>query len=187
MLAGPSGIGKTYISKKLIELKPADFRHANIVTTRPKRTNEEHVAINRIFVSSEEYKKLKNEGSFFIDESFAGYNYGYRKQDFTSKNYNTLVDVSPCFLRNLSTTNTLFVGLSCSQDFLTKIEQRMTQRRDTTEIIKNRLPFVKRDLDDIERYSGFINNFGKVFNIADDREADEKIIPWILGNVPTGN
>ena len=62
VVSGPSGVGKSSISRKVIETIP-DLRLSISCTTRPPRPGEEH-GREYWFVSEDEFRRMKDEEAF---------------------------------------------------------------------------------------------------------------------------
>jgi len=74
IISGPSGAGKsTLIDDVLTELD--GFVRSTSVTTRPKRKDEKE-GKKYIFLSEEEFKKLKSSKNLLECASYCGFNYG---------------------------------------------------------------------------------------------------------------
>lgn len=184
VLSGPSGIGKTYLSKLLLTNYPSLFEHAKVYTTRPRRHNDDVTAINRVFVSLEKYTKLEKAGEFIIDELFAGYRYGYKKQDLIPVDKHLLVDISPWALRTLQPNNhTVIIGLLPKNKPQHFLNQRMILRGDIASIRRARMPFIIKDVDDLKTHEKFINQHGKLFEISDNETIPNEVYRWITGQL----
>lgn len=181
IIAGPSGVGKTFLSKEMILKYPNRFEHAPVYVTRPRRENEERIAIGRVFLSGSDYSRHQQNNEFLIEEYFAKNNYGYTAESFTPTNKNLLVDVSPnLLLKTLDfCINPVIILLQPSEEFLSSIEERLVSRGDSSQIIKDRRSYIKRDTDDINSFKMPHSVRGKTFIIKDDATIPNIVIPWI--------
>jgi guanylate kinase len=77
LLSGPSGVGKTTIVKRLLELSPVPLRKAVSATTRPPRAGEVD-GESYYFLSQEEFDRRREAGEFLecAEVHHSGYWYG---------------------------------------------------------------------------------------------------------------
>jgi guanylate kinase len=73
VVSGPSGVGKSTVCKRLCERVPAEFSVS--VTTRNRRTNEEH-ARDYHYISPEEFARLRDSGGLLETAEVYGHWYG---------------------------------------------------------------------------------------------------------------
>jgi len=180
VLTGPSAVGKSYTAQKLVRMFPDDFAYACVHTTRPKRVVENR-SDERVFVSDDEFRAMIADDMFFLYEDFANYLYGYSHSSLSPSDKHLLVDVSPCFLPKFADRgNTLVIGLQPPSDFAELLEKRMLGRGDSSKIRAARHPFIRRDIQDLEKMEPFVNQRGKLFRIQDNRTIPEQVIPWAV-------
>lgn len=95
-LAGVTGVGKSYFKDKIVE--KLNFEKLKIITTRKIRAYEKNND-DKIFVTPEEFKLLKDSNVFAYDFNMLGNMYAYSNEAlFSDKNtvfelhYNTIFD-----------------------------------------------------------------------------------------------
>lgn len=76
--SGPSGIGKGFIKKRLVQVYPY-IEELKWLTTRPLRLNEKYG--NRIHVSLPRFNKLLELDKLTLVQDLYGHRYGLRKKD----------------------------------------------------------------------------------------------------------
>ena len=181
VLVAPSGLGKTFLAKSLIDMYPGLFEHAPVYVTREKRDHEERIAIGRVFLSLGEFKKSSDNSEFLLQEFFANYYYGYKKDSFVPKAKHLLVDVSPGLINSsISMYNKpIIVGLYPSEAIKTILLDRLVSRGDSPKIIKERKPYIARDLAEMSKLHNIQRIPTRVFTIYDDSTIPEQVIPWI--------
>lgn len=96
-LAGVTGVGKSYFKDEIVE--KLNFEKLKIITTRKIRNNEKNNN-DKIFVTQDEFKALKNSNVFAYDFNMLGNMYAYPSEAlFSDKNtvfelhYNTIYDL----------------------------------------------------------------------------------------------
>jgi guanylate kinase len=169
VIVGPSGVGKSFLTKRLIENYP--FKLVLSTTTRSIRPGEvQNVDMN--FVSEEEYDELENDGDMFMSNSFLNARYGYRRSFIEGiKNegkipvaivYSTVVDQ---FYREFPESFGIFLYPS-NPDLL---KYRMKNRGDTDETIERRMLAMQQEVD---AYEGIAYRFlQKKIDISNDSDA----------------
>ena len=87
-LAGVTGIGKSYYKDKIVE--KLGFEKIKIVTTRPPRIGEKNNE-DKIFVTYDEFKILRDTGKIAYEFNLLGNTYAYTYEDIYS-NKNRVVE-----------------------------------------------------------------------------------------------
>lgn len=93
-ISGPSGAGKDYLSKQMIE--KLGLERVAMVTTRPARPEGEE----KNCISQDEYNKLLEDGKLVGDHENKGYRYAYNIEDLT-KVSNAIIELNPVYQSNL--------------------------------------------------------------------------------------
>lgn len=93
-ISGPSGAGKDYLSKQMIE--KLGLERVAMVTTRPARPEGEE----KICISQDEYNKLLENGKLVGDHENKGYRYGYNIEDLT-KVSKAIIELNPVYQSHL--------------------------------------------------------------------------------------
>jgi guanylate kinase len=139
IISGPSGVGKTYLEKHLIQYH--NFKRIQSTTTRPIRPGEVH-GVDYNFITEQQYKQLEKQNRFITSSNHLNAWYAYEKSlvDEIIKENKTPVSVIvptvvPQFLSVYPTTIAIYLK-PISNDLL---EKRMRQRGDSTEKIMERL------------------------------------------------
>lgn len=183
IIAGPSGVGKTYLAHSLLQQSPELFTQGQLYTTRRLRPGEH--SPDRIFVSDEEFAAKQQAGDFFIAERFHGHWYGYPQELLQSEGEGYIVvNAWPALIPQFqSLQNILMVGLTVDVDRnLDLLEQRMSDRGYTAKQMKERLLLIRRDIADLAAQTERINGNGRVFLVKDNSTIPDEIIPWVLAS-----
>jgi guanylate kinase/inosine/xanthosine triphosphate pyrophosphatase family protein len=103
-VSGPSGSGKSTTIRTLLKMLP-NSKTAPTVTTRQKRKSDKPG--ERIFVTTEQFKKMSAAGELIaVQLQHSGNYYGRRKEDFEDASY-VIVDVS---LKGVNQIKSVFPG-----------------------------------------------------------------------------
>ena len=181
ILAGPSGVGKTFLASLLIDKYPLLFEHAPVYVTRDKRKNEEKIAIGRVFQTVPAFKQSLENSEFLIHEYFAQNYYGYKEDSFKPTGKYLLVDVSPYLLQYalVHCVDPIVIILQPSENLQSLLVDRLKSRGDSQKVIEERKSFILRDISDIEMIKLQASVEGKIFSIEDNSTIPINIIPWI--------
>ncbi|MFZ1361620.1 MAG: guanylate kinase [Candidatus Nanopelagicales bacterium] len=79
VVAGPSGVGKSTVVRRIVELDP-EVHLSVSATTRTKREGEVD-GIDYFFMNADDFAKLREEGGFLESAQFAGNSYGTPKRE----------------------------------------------------------------------------------------------------------
>lgn len=93
-ISGPSGAGKDYLSKQMIE--KLGLERVAMVTTRPARPEGEE----KICISQDKYNQLVAAGKLVGDHENKGYRYGYNIDDLT-KVSKAIIELNPVYQSHL--------------------------------------------------------------------------------------
>jgi len=178
VVAGPSGIGKTYLAQQLLNRYGNQVEQAQLFTTRQPRPNE--VLPDRIFISEEEFLKRQQAGDFIISDVFHNNHYGYTQASITPVSGHLIVNAWPALLPQFThLPNVYFVGLTLDSKKLNLLKKRMLARGDSEEKANQRLPIIKKDLADLKKLEKLVTGNGKLFTVEDDKTLPDQVIPWI--------
>lgn len=178
VIAGPSGVGKTYLAQQLLKLFPSKFASVKLYTTRSPR--EDEAKVDRIFVSAAKFRELDAKGKFFIAEKFHNNWYGFKKSDLLPGKKYLIVNAWPALLpRFKNLQNVYFVGLIVSKNHLDILQRRMIRRGDSPAKVSERIPLIKKDISDLLLHEDLVNRSGKMFMIENDQTIHDAVIPWI--------
>jgi guanylate kinase len=139
IISGPSGIGKTYLEKHLIENH--NFKRIMSTTTRQPREGEENM-VDYHFVSETHYKVIESSGGFITSSNHLNAWYGFEKnlvEEIQNEKKVPITIVIPTivspFLNNYPDTHAIYLQPH-SMELTIK---RMKLRGDSDEKIKHRV------------------------------------------------
>lgn len=182
IVAGPSAVGKTYLAEQLIKTYGRHFEVGKLFTTRQPRPGEK--IADRVFLSDDDFEAKKRKGEFLIHDSFSGNQYAYPRDVLKPNRKHVIVNAWPNLIPNfLDLPDFLIVGLNVNQDDISLLKKRMQQRGDSEAIIRQRIEFIKRDISDLDKLSGQVNNYGKIFHVKDNQTVHAEVLPWLLKTV----
>jgi guanylate kinase len=172
LIAGPSGVGKTYIADRLLSEYDA-FEWLLSTSNRPRRPTDQ-VGRDYDLVREEEYRAIAASGDFFMDEIF-GRHYGYRRSQIESilargkvplaLVYTPVVDQ---FIAQNPGTHALFLE-PVDLDLLKK---RMINRGEDAATVTKRMAGIVDELDAFKRHRAL---FADVIQVKDNTAAQEVI------------
>lgn len=93
-ISGPSGAGKDYLSKQMIE--KLGLERVAMVTTRPARPEGEE----KICIGQDEYNKLLEDGKLVGDHENKGFRYAYNIDDLTNVS-KAIIELNPVYQSHL--------------------------------------------------------------------------------------
>jgi len=179
IIAGPSGVGKTYLANTLLERYPDSFIVPNLVTTRSRRPGE--VLVDRQCVSKETFDVMRANGDFTIAQEFNSNWYGFPRDMLVPKDRHVVANAWPALVPEFAELpNIVFVGLRATPDNQVLLRERMLRRGDSQMVVAERMIRVKIDLDDLEVVRDTIAQRGRIFTVDDDTTIPEQVIPWIV-------
>lgn len=178
VITGPSGVGKSHLAHLLDQLHPGHFGLVKLFSTRQPRSNEQFV--DRIFITPQEFAAKQENSEFVFDGSFAGNQYGYAAAALNPGAKHLIVNAWPAFIPKFSVLpNVILLGLTIEPESLPMLKRRMVGRGDSLAEVTDRLPFIQRDIRDLNHLKAVIQQQGDVFTIKDDQTIPESVIPWL--------
>ena len=163
-LVGMSGSGKTTIAKKLVE--SYDFVQPKTYTDRQPRDKEE----NYNFVSSEEFKQLKNSGNILESTVYAGHNYGSSAESIKSAieaGKSVVLPVDICGALALKThfknVVTIFVDRD-KKDVITSVLERNCSNEDKA----NRIMSIDAEIKNANICDYVLENNGEIDDVMEE-------------------
>ena len=184
VVTGPSAVGKTYLADLLISEYAHKIAAAKVVTTRLPRPGE--TGTDRIFVSAEEYERMKNSGEFIVHGAFGGNNYGYTAPalDTSLAKKSIVVNTWPAMIPAFEKIEgVVIVGLSVDTAHLPLLEKRLSERSETVDVYEKRKVLIRQDIAIMAKYQTNIASNGKTFYISDDTSIQADVLPYILSNI----
>jgi len=183
VLCGPSGVGKSTLLKKMLEVYKQYFGFSVSHTTRQPRPGEEDGKAYH-FVTKESMQAAIDQGEFIEHAVFAGNMYGTSKaavEAVRSKGLICILDIDVQGVKSIKKTdlksNYVFVKPPC----LEVLEERLKDRgTETEESLVKRLAAAKQDLE----YGEAPGNFDIVIE-NDNLEAAYSILDEYLHKVYT--
>lgn len=173
LIAGPSGVGKTYIADRLLSEYDA-FEWLLSTSNRPRRPSDQ-VGRDYDLVSEEKYRAIAASGDFFMDNEIFGRRYGYRRSHIGSilsrgkiplaLVYTPVVDQ---FIAQNLGTHALFL----EPVDLHLLKQRMINRGEDAATVAKRMAGIVDELDAFKRHRAL---FADVIQVKDNTAAQEVI------------
>lgn len=182
-IAGVTGIGKSYYKDKIV--KELNFEKVKIITTREIRKNEKN-NIDKIFITKEELKKLKEEGKIAYEFEYLGNTYAYTKEDFFSNknmvfeiHYTTIFDLYKV-CPNLNSIYLLPTDIE-----IPKI--KMKERNLKPEVEKDRLLEIEEHYKKIITDEKLRNRFDYIIYNLYNKKTDEEVINIVKKMIKNNN
>jgi guanylate kinase len=154
IISGPSGVGKTFIIKKIIKLNP-DFKRVITCTTRKKRQNEKH-GQDYYFLSKKQFEeKIKNKEFFewaVVHENY----YGSLKKEI-KKNISLIMNIDFQGMLQIKKKKIKAIFIFIKPKSLNELKNRIKKRGKTKEKdLKIRLDNVKNKIQQAKKYYDYI-------------------------------
>lgn len=171
VISGPSGVGKSTVVKKVMEMYP-NLHFSVSATTRPMRPGEVD-GKNYYFVNHEDFQKMIDGGHLLEYAQYVGNYYGTPEAPINEslKNGNDiLLDVEVQGALNIKKKRPDAILIFMVAPSFAEIEKRLNGRGDTApELIKERLTRAKWEYSQADQYDYLVVND----NV--DKAADEII------------
>lgn len=178
VIAGPSGIGKSYLMQQLQSRYPDKFVIPKLLSTRAPRPGEQ--AIDRQFISQKQFASRVVRDEFVWHDIFYGNRYGYTHEAVQPKDKHTLINALPPMVEQFATLpEVVMLGLTVAPENFGLIEQRLRIRGDPPEAVRKRLDALEKDVQLMAATKASILQHGKLFEISDDTSAQE-VIDWLV-------
>jgi guanylate kinase len=179
VITGPSGVGKSFLTSKLIADYPNLFAYAPVVTTRPRRPGENEP--DREFISKSQYLKQKVAGDFRLSGDFLGYSYAYKNSYFEGRKTNMITNTWTDFVDNfLEDDKIIVVALQPAENMLAQIKDRVKARPETMDVITDRLRKIDLEYANLNNLRPQIEESGLFIIIDNDETLSKEVIPKIL-------
>ncbi len=174
VISGPSGVGKSTVVKKVMEMYP-NLHFSVSATTRPMRPGEVD-GKNYYFVDHEAFQKMIDDGHLLEYAQYVGNYYGTPEAPINEslKNGNDiLLDVDLQGALNIKKKRPDAILIFMVAPSFAEIEKRLNGRGDTApELIKERLTRAKWEYSQADQYDYLVVN-------EDVEKASEEIISII--------
>ena len=140
-ITGPSGAGKTTVTRKLFEDEQRRFARINTYTTRPLREQSEAQRQYK-FVSAEDYAAMQRKHEFVVSTEFCGNMYGITHNDvygIIDSHRDLLIDTiaDPLQLKNIFGNRILIIYLTAKSNAI--MAERVKQRSTSEDDLKTRI------------------------------------------------
>jgi guanylate kinase len=160
VLSGPSGVGKTTICNRLLQLR-TDLRYSISATSRPKRKVEEN-GREYIFLTKREFRDWIRDSRFAEYAEVYGHYYGTPKKPLDEtlrKGLHVLMDVDVQGAKSLMKAYPHGIYVFIVPPDLAELERRLKQRNtDEHEVIESRLARALEELEYKNDYRYVIEN-----------------------------
>lgn len=184
VFVGPSAVGKSYIAEQLRLRYPHLFAQPKLYTTRAPRGGEE--SSDRIFVNTDNFASMVDQGSFVVHGDFGGNRYGYTADSVYPTDRHLLINTWPALIPQFCTLSQgVIIGMHPPRDWEPLLTARMHARGDTSDTIIRRLDAIRQDIDDLNTHTALVEGQGKMFMIEDDTTVHDILIPWVLREMST--
>lgn len=162
-ISGPSGVGKTVLSQKMIEANAHELSFSISTTTRNKRENEVN-GMDYNFISKEEFETRIKENKFAeYVKSFGANYYGTEKEQIYNnilKKKNVIFDIDAKGVMQIQKNIKLpILKIFILPPSYEELKNRLINRnKETEELIKERLERFSTEIKDLSIYDYVLIN-----------------------------
>ena len=159
VVSGSSGVGKSTVLKRVIELR-SDLRFSVSATTRHPRPSETD-GVEYYFVSHDEFQNMIEQDQFIEYDAHMGNYYGTPVDQLEEKlaSGSVLLDIEPVGAFNVQAKRPDAVLIFIAPPSMEELEQRMRGRGDTSEDqMRIRLERAKWEMEQSHRYHYVVIN-----------------------------
>lgn len=174
-LSGVTGIGKSFFKNQII--KELGFKNLVIRTTRKKRENEVN-NIDKLFLSDEEFEKLKKKGKLSVDFEFLGNKYAY-DTDSIHSNENQVTEVHYSTIYNFKENAKDVFAIYMIPKDLEKAKEELRKRKLSPEVEKNRLKEIDEHVKEFSENKNLQKQFDYIFVNNFDEKSKEELLSVI--------
>ncbi len=150
VFSGPSGVGKSTIIKKILEIFPEKFEFSISTTTRPRKKGEQH-GREYYFVTREEFERMIKENQLVEYQEIYGNYYGTTKKEIErilNSGKNVIMDIDVYGKVNFDKVYPDNIGIFIEPPSIEELKNRLIKRgRDTIEEIEKRLEISKKEIE----------------------------------------
>ena len=159
VVSGSSGVGKSTVLKRVIELR-SDLRFSVSATTRHPRPSETD-GVEYYFVSHDEFQNMIEQDQFIEYDAHMGNYYGTPVDQLEEKlaSGSVLLDIEPVGAFNVQAKRPDAVLIFIAPPSMEELEQRLRGRGDTSEDqMRIRLERAKWEMEQSHRYHYVVIN-----------------------------
>lgn len=174
VVAGPSGVGKSTVVRKAVELAPEVWLSVS-ATTRSPRPGERD-GVDYLFLSSEEFATLRDQGGFLESADFAGNRYGTPRESVANrlaKGVDVLLEIDLQGVRQVSQAmpeaSTVFIAPPSWEVLRDRLTSRGTEDEAS---VARRLAVAREELAAQDEFDSVIVN-------ADVEQAARQLLAWV--------
>ncbi len=177
-LSGVTGVGKSYFKKEI--QKRLEINQQVIITTRKKREDEIE-GVDKIFVSDQEFERLKEQGDIIVTFEFLGNKYGYSTKDMQAID-NSIVELHYSIIYQLKkeVKNTFSIYMIPKDIEIAK--EQLRKRNLPKEIEKCRLKEIEDHMNNFIENQELRNQFDYILYNDYTQKSVEKVIEVIKKN-----
>lgn len=173
LIAGPSGVGKTFIADRLLS-EYAAFEWLLSTSNRPVRPSDQ-VGRDYDLVGEDDYRAIAASGDFFMDNEIFGFRYGYRRshiQAILARGKIPLALVYTPVVDQFIVQNPGTHAMFLDPVDLTLLKQRMIDRGENEATIAKRMAGIANEL---AAFASHRSLFADVVRVKDNTAAQEAI------------
>ncbi len=174
VVAGPSGVGKSTVVRKAIELDPAVWLSVSATTRQPRPG--EHDGVDYLFLTDEQFQALSDEHGFLESASFAGNRYGTPRESvakYLEEGTDVLLEIDLQGVRQVRAAMPAATTVFIAPPSWEILRDRLTSRGTEDEAS------VARRLDAARRELAAQNEFDSVIINADVEQAAKQLLAWV--------
>merc|ERR1711977_108386 len=155
IVAGPSGVGKSTLLRRLLQEHPDRFGFSVSHTTRDPRPGEEN-GVHYHFVTESTFEELIKENQFIEHAIYNNHHYGTSKQSLENVKKQqkiALLDIDMCGVATIQNSGYSSKFVFIEPPSVEELRKRLVGRGDTSaEAIENRINIALDELEKRKQY-----------------------------------